>query len=44
MKSKKLNVILYASNKTANKSNSADAANMARHFAAAKAVPCLLHS
>jgi len=27
-----------------NKSNSADAANMARHFAAAKAAPYLLHS
>ena len=27
-----------------NKKNPADAANMARHFAAAKAAPCLLHS
>jgi len=27
-----------------NKKNSADAANMARHFAAAKAAPRLLHS
>jgi len=30
--------------KAPNKSNSADAANMARHFAAAKAMPRLLHS